>query len=161
MDERSGAPLKSSSDISQVFRAETQPKKRRNLEPVAEKLSCNKQCVCLCVCLCVCVCVCACVCVYVCVSVCLCVCLCVCVSVCVSVRAWSPLLVMRASITKSKKMTTLTHSAGACSTFGILHATKLLPIGGKGKLITSLHLHNFSLNCWTSCPIPWFWLISF
>ena len=53
MDERSGAPLKSSSDISQVFRAETQPKKRRNLEPVAEKLSCNKQCVCLWVSVCV------------------------------------------------------------------------------------------------------------
>jgi len=49
---------------------------------------------------------------------------------------------------------------------GVLHLwhtarNEAFAIGGKGRLITSLYLHNFNLNYGTSCPIPWFSVIPF
>ena len=38
---------------------------------------------------------------------------------------------------------------------------ELIAIGGKGRLITSLYLQYFSLNCWTMCPVSWFYTFSF
>ena len=43
-------------------------------------------------------------------------------------------------------------SAGACSTFGILHATKLLPLVGRGGWSPPPVPAESSLNCWISGP---------
>ena len=56
------------------------------------------------------------------VRVCVCVCVCVCVRVCVCVE----------HLNRCKTSNNVFQFAGACSTFGILHATKLLPLVGRG-----------------------------
>ena len=53
------------------------------------------------------------------------------------------------------------YQAEACSTFGILHATKLLPLVGRGGWSPPCTCKNISLNCWTSCPVSWFYTFSF
>ena len=49
--------------------------------------------------------------------------------------------------------------AGACSTFGILHATKFCH-WWEGEADHLPIPAELSLNCWTSCPIPWFQFFS-